>query len=545
MSTCELRDDWLVCTLQGMKPASEEAKQQHSKGFYMCQGEQVHSVADPEQYYFHGSSPENGLQILIDKEFQVLQEHRPTGIYSYASDVLSGQSCYTAQGMEFCFTSVGIVLSLQVSKRASQFGEEVPPGFIFRLKRSEAKRSGSAGLEHVHHPNNTEIISCRIALPAFQKILEKHQLPAFAPTLSCPSTAMAWKQDNQWDKSSQQDKWGKAVWKQDNQGSQDWKKQKTDDLPAAWIAVADATPGGSSSSGGDFSAAADAVCAAVGKLIAVATAQAMQPSQALVVSGSQTHAPAMVPPAGNPPVPAQPGWTPPGNWPAVGQHYYGPGVSVDPKLLHQAVLKVMVLGSLGLSLRKLRFCWKCYSCSWFSGGSSCANPGCMLFSFREPAAALEMASMDPEMAQLYCAVTATLVSLITPGNANPLSITNLDMDQFVWAKLCMPGDIEAEEEVENADGTEAKGEVKGMGKGKGKPQDDAKLPKAKAAGKAKGKGKAKGVGKAPVPVPKQAVIPGAHAKAAPKAGAKAKAPAPKAPVQVPAVPAVPAVPPAV
>ena len=72
--------------------------------------------------------------------------------------------------------------------------------------------------------------------------------------------------------------------------------------------------------------------------------------------------------------------------------------NVCPEALHNCVLKVMCVASLGLRLDKLRFCWKCFSMSWFSGGGKCTNPGCRFFGFSEILPAFQAES------QLYCSI---------------------------------------------------------------------------------------------------------------------------------------------
>ena len=84
--------------------------------------------------------------------------------------------------------------------------------------------------------------------------------------------------------------------------------------------------------------------------------------------------------------------------------------NVCPEALHNCVLKVMCVASLGLRLDKLRFCWKCFSMSWFSGGGKCTNPGCRFFGFAEILPALQT---DP---QLYCSIHDEILGIMFDRN---------------------------------------------------------------------------------------------------------------------------------
>ena len=98
--------------------------------------------------------------------------------------------------------------------------------------------------------------------------------------------------------------------------------------------------------------------------------------------------------------------------------------------LHNSVMKVMCVASLALRLDKLRFCWKCYSMSWFTGGSKCTNPGCKFFGFADILPALS----DPH---LYCGVHDEIVQIMHDHNiADSMAAGQLvRVRNHVWPSL--------------------------------------------------------------------------------------------------------------
>jgi len=320
--------------------------------------------------------------------------------------------------------------------------------------------------------------------------------------------------------------WGKKQsWdSKDNWGSkEEWPKKHRAEEPV----VGEGTSSGSREEG-PSSAGMVALAQALGQVIKDSLAPAAPSWSTAVVPSMLPPAapPPMAPPPGPPGMPILPSsstFVPPGNWPPCGQLVFGPGIPVDNRLLHYSILKTIILGAMALKPSRLRFCWKCYSTSWFSGGATCSSPGCMLFGFREPLAALEIASQDPDMVSLYNALRDAIVSNLSPGLQNPLNVNCLDMDSYFWPKLNI-----ASPDEEDPD------EAKGKGKGQAPPAK-AKGPGVAPAGKGKGKGKG--------PVPKKAAAKAVPKKAGGKGavkGAAAKhAPKPalvKAPVQAKAAP---------
>ena len=81
-----------------------------------------------------------------------------------------------------------------------------------------------------------------------------------------------------------------------------------------------------------------------------------------------------------------------------------------PQALHNTILKVMCVGSAGLRLEKLRWCWKCFSMSFFTGGSKCTNPGCKLFGFNPLLPVFQTES------QLYGAIHDEISSIMFDRN---------------------------------------------------------------------------------------------------------------------------------
>ena len=531
IETCEVHGEWLVCQLSGMHHASQEAVNLALQGYYMKDGVKIYSVGEPEKLYYHGTSVSGCLSILQDKKFKVLEPHHPTGIYSYPSSIVSGSSCYTAQGVELSFSSKGIVLSLSDS-RSLDF---VPSGFIARMKRSAAKRHGAGGFEHIHHPNNCHILFCRFHLPALHSFMQSSDVLDLWPTsLAAPVLLPAmssWNNKQQWGSNA----WGSGSWPASEKKG--WNSSNEPiALPDAW-----ATPGGSSSSGQNQQQQPQQPVAELANAV-------MQLAQAVASGGTSSGReliPAMKPPAGAPPATTGAGtglgpFQAPGGWPAVQQAYFGPGLQVDHSVVHRAAVKMLIMGALGLRPIKLRFCWKCYSVSWFSPGSMCAAPGCMSFGFNDAHQILIQQSHNRPLQDLYLAVTADIIGQISPGCNNPLSLNNINMDSYVWPILQTPdaGEEDSDDLWSQGDGWQpANAPWKAPGKA---PEKAAGKPPGKAPAKAgkwimKPKGKAKAKGKAPVQakplVPKVAGKGNGKGKGMqvpPKAAAKA----------VPAVPAV-------
>lgn len=324
-----------------------------------------------------------------------------------------------------------------------------------------------------------------------------------------------------WNKGNQDKKsWEKGAWDKDDK--QDWKKQRTD-------AIHDDSQGDSvSSAGPDIGLFAGAL---------IAFAKAMQPVAFPAVAGAPPAAagggpaipPPMYPPVGPPP-PAQPadGFLQEGSWPDPPFMTYGPGLQADRRLLHLACIKIMVLGALGLGIRKLRYCWKCFSLSWFSPGKSCSNPACPLYGFKVARQALETAAPgSPDLQALYTCLVTTIGNLLSPACANPLNVSWLDMDTFIWPKL----ELDSSDAEPDADWATGKGKSKGKNKkGPASPTtsaDEDPAPKAKAKAKAKGKlpAKAHPLAKAGLFAKSAGKAAGAPAaKVQPKAVAKPKAP---------------------
>ena len=63
-------------------------------------------------------------------------------------------------------------------------------------------------------------------------------------------------------------------------------------------------------------------------------------------------------------------------------HPANPGRAALPdELIDRFCIQSIILDGLNIVSSKLRWCWQCYSFSWFSSGSSCSNPDCKKFGF--------------------------------------------------------------------------------------------------------------------------------------------------------------------
>ena len=203
--------------------------------------------------------------------------------------------------------------------------------------------------------------------------------------------------------------------------------------------------------------------------------------------GFARQPPAMQPPATQPP--AVPGSlqpkTPPDARPSAAmvaaKFAPAPGGHNVAPALHNAILKLMIMGSLNLKLNKLRWCWKCYSMSWFTGGSCCTNPGCHMFKFGDLLPGLQF----PE---LYCSIHDLILLICDTENLRDVmqaaQLVKLEHFEFPCLDHVMhAAPPQSQEELPDEE-----------------PADDLRMtgataaPKAKA--KAKGKAKAKAKAKA-------------------------------------------------
>ena len=125
----------------------------------------------PDTFY-HGTSVEGLQGILFRGRFATAAElgrrqHRPDGVYAYASVRVSDQSTYVEQGCQVAFKAVAYGTSLNASRAAAS----VPEGVAMVMARSAHRRHGCEGFEWVLHPKvvswSTCASPCRNGLPSW------------------------------------------------------------------------------------------------------------------------------------------------------------------------------------------------------------------------------------------------------------------------------------------------------------------------------------------------------------------------------------------
>ena len=516
----EEMNDWFVCTLKDMCCPSQEAMQLHNQGYYEDEtGQKVFSVMPPEPVYFHGTDMQGALNILSDKAFKVLVPHHPIGIYSYCSESVSEVSCYTAQGWEFAFSSFGVVMSIKASKIIDAVG----PGQIARMVRSQARRTGRAsGCEHIHHPQGVCIHTCRFHRSAWQALLSSASSPAVQ--LQVPTATMGY--------------WGKK-WQGQGDDDKQWQKEEKKDTnkleqklcdfvdkATEFLAKAVGTPvgtpvitigkssgpawgtGGSSSSTGEHGPVELWSAAAAAAAGFPPPPPGVPPVEGKVWN-SQEHTwaqPPLVPNAeryeGQYAPVAKAKGQPPGGW-----------FNIPRELtLCAGAGQLLIQGMLGIQQSKCRFCWSCYSQSWFRPGNCCIWGNCPHFGF---ATTITSLLGDPEYATYHAAIVQKFVEEEIEPNAR----LGFDFDGFDYYNLAVPPPKILDEKLQaravmvpavhehpmnfssDAKMGFSKAPPPGKGKNKGKPEADAKAkvaaknPIAKAKAKVAAKDKAKAIAK--------------------------------------------------
>lgn len=329
---------------------------------------ELHQGKETPPFFYHGTDVYNMLQILIcglmSSDNIRGRPHSPDGIYSYSLHEESLKSMYF-KGAVVTFTNHH---SICVSEAQTKKLAKLPQGIIGRRKRSLVQRVGNEGSEYIHCPSDccvTAVFCDMVLLSEALQSLIKLPMKARVSFPEEVTRAMAWGQKQAW-KSGKEDK-AKAEWKADY--TPDWKGASAADQP--W------QPGAPAGSGAPFPPPPG--------VPPPAPAVGVQDLKVLWEAAYQAGRQSCLDPAAGPAA-----------GPAAAQLQQGVPNKGHPAISwaqHQHVEEWAVKGVLTETLKiratKLRWCWKCYSMSFFGAGTCCTRLGCAGFGFAEEMATAE------------------------------------------------------------------------------------------------------------------------------------------------------------
>ena len=169
--------------------------------------------------YFHGTSPEVGLKVLV-MGLLPMKNRAPEGVYSYRSFEISNEGFYD-QGCIIAFEN-RVAEKKMSDKSTRKLGRSpVPSGTLCRRDRSAFKRHGADGAEWIHSSSDIIVISMKLRMADLSAQLTSS--PAVSAFLLATPRAMSWFKMGPWGNKAEEEQEKQNRWPV----QKPWQKQWT------------------------------------------------------------------------------------------------------------------------------------------------------------------------------------------------------------------------------------------------------------------------------------------------------------------------------